>query len=300
MAAALASGDTVAHEFRPRPLHDKGYDSDHNRRKLIAWIESDEHSGWSDAEKAWAMRGCGRFLRAHRGDQTKAQNNMQTTLLWRRDALKPEAWAGRYSRDAHDFCFVPLGLDNAGRPVIYGCPSRASNRDAAATVDHVIMEIEHAFSQESKPVPFPDGVLCDEQWVWCVDFNGFGFRDILNPDLGRRFVSVFDSHFPERLGCLLLLDPPMIFSVLLAALKPFMDPATTSKIVIMSRHAARERLVHVFPEPILAWLVEALSMAPEPGNLPFPLPATAYWAHPAELPSRPDAGDEAASSVKAD
>jgi hypothetical protein len=290
MAAAALATPLVPREFRQRPLHDQGYDSDDSVAAIQKWIDSKAHADWTAAEKAWAKRGCRRFLRAHRGDQTRAQENMQSTLEWRRHAVKPEAWAGRYTKDQHEFCFVPLGLDNAGRPVVYGSPCRASNRDVPATVDHVIMEIEHAFSKEGEIVPSPGGVVCDEQWVWCVDFNGFGFGDLLNPEMGRRFVSVFDSHFPERLGCLLLLDPPIIFTMLLAAVRPFMDAATTAKIVTVSRAAARDRLAGVFPSEMLDWIVAALGMSPTPGNVPFPLPTTAYWSHPdAEAASKPPA-----------
>jgi len=276
-AAVETAADTgVPLRFRPRPLHDKGYDTAESVAMLESWIAARKEE-WSDEERTWAARAAARFLRAHRGDQEAAQANLTDTVEWRRTAIKPDSWGGRYTEDDHRFCFIPLGLDKAKRPVVYGCPARASEDDIEATVDHVVMDLEYAFANEAAE---REVSRCDEQWVWLVDFTGFGLKHAMNPSLGRRFVSVFDRHCPERLGCLVLLDPPFVFSMLLGALKPFLDTATSAKIVVVSTASLETDLAHVFPPDMIGWVQEALAMPGVPGSLPLPLPSSAYWSHP--------------------
>lgn len=279
-AAVLAPREEPAegeNKFRPAALAGADYDSPAAIATVREWIDERGDDGWSIEERSWARSAAPRFLRAHRGDLANSQQGISSTVEWRCTGVKPDAWAGRYSEEAHKFCFIPLGLDLFKRPVVYGCPARASCSDVDSTIDHVVMDLEYAFANEFAPDPEE---RCAGQWVWIVDFNGFGLAHATNPSLGRRFVSVFDKHCPERLGCLILLDPPFVFSMLLGALRPFLDPETARKIVTVSSSDTEAELRAVLPEDMLTWVLEAMKREPSPGSLPFPLPSSAYWSHP--------------------
>ncbi|KAA0152517.1 hypothetical protein FNF29_03744 [Cafeteria roenbergensis] len=283
MAAAVLAHREEAPEaenkFRPAAAASATHDSPAAIATVREWIDERGGDGWSAEERSWARGAAPRFLRAHRGELDSAKAGIGRTVEWRRTGIKPDSWAGRYSEENHKFCFIPLGLDLFRRPVVYGCPARASCSDVDSTIDHVVMDLEYAFANEFAPDPEE---RCAGQWVWIVDFHGFGLAHATNPSLGRRFVSVFDQHCPERLGCLVLLDPPFVFSMLLGALRPFLDPATAQKIVTVSSSDTEAELRAVLPEDMLGWVLEALRREPSPGSLPFPLPSSAYWSHPAE------------------
>lgn len=72
----------------------------------------------------------------------------------------------------------------------------------------------------------PQGV---EQWVWIMDFHGFGFADI-NVRLAKSFLDVSAQHYPERLGLFLLVDAPRLFNALWSAIENWIDPVTKKKI----------------------------------------------------------------------
>jgi hypothetical protein len=274
--AAAEGPSALPREWDPQPLIGKGFDSSDRVEEVHRWVDKQE---WADHDKRFAKLATARFLRARKGDFDRTTENLTETVDWRATNLRPEAWMGRYTATLHEFCFLPIGLDKARRPVIYGCPARASNDEVNACVAHVAMDLEHAFRLEDHPDP---AVAVADRWVWVVDFNGFGFKHAMNPTLGRRFVSMFDRHFPERLGLLVLLDPPMVFSILLGALKPFLDEATASKIVSVSTSEIGTKLSEFLQDETVDWLDATCKLDAVPGNLPFPLPAGSYWSHPVE------------------
>jgi hypothetical protein len=93
----------------------------------------------------------------------------------------------------------------------------------------------------------PPGV---ESWVWLNDFVGFGLADC-NPALARSFIELTGTHYPERLGQLLVLDAPGIMTPVWNMVKPFVDPATHKKVRAVLRVVPHARththtLAHCF------------------------------------------------------
>ena len=86
------------------------------------------------------------------------------------------------------------------------------------------------------------------------------------------FLSTFSAHLPERLGCAILVNPPSLFDILLAVMRPFIDARTMGKVKIM-RPAAGALAEDLRPYGVvcprqLAWLEKVLAMEARPGNLP--------------------------------
>lgn len=169
-----------------------------------------------------------RYSIARKGDLNAALSMYQGSLEWRKTAC-----TGKYScppceKDSTAHCFFPIGTDVYGNPVIYGNPPRASQTNVEETVRHVVHQLEYCWNSASNP---QGGAECTgRQWVWVVDFNGFGLKHAMNARLGISFASTFAAHFPERLRTLILINPPSVFSLLLTALTPFADHRTLSKV----------------------------------------------------------------------
>ncbi|KAG1676460.1 hypothetical protein FOA52_002280 [Chlamydomonas sp. UWO 241] len=87
-------------------------------------------------------------------------------------------------------------------------------------VEHMVQAFELAIRA------MPPGV---ESWVWLNDFIGFGLADC-HPGLAMSFIELTGTHYPERLGQLIVLDAPSIMTPVWNMVRPFVDPATHKKI----------------------------------------------------------------------
>lgn len=115
-----------------------------------------------------------------------------------------------------------------------------------------------------------------EQWVWVVDFRGFGFTHAMQARLGISFAKVFADHFPERLKALCMINPPTVFQLLLSAIKPFADERTMSKVQVLSgtdAEVCKQLGERGMSSESVEWMRKVLAMDPVPGSLP-PLPAS--------------------------
>eukprot|EP00615_Pteridomonas_danica_P012556 CAMPEP_0114336896 /NCGR_PEP_ID=MMETSP0101-20121206/6013_1 /TAXON_ID=38822 ORGANISM="Pteridomonas danica, Strain PT" /NCGR_SAMPLE_ID=MMETSP0101 /ASSEMBLY_ACC=CAM_ASM_000211 /LENGTH=336 /DNA_ID=CAMNT_0001468973 /DNA_START=30 /DNA_END=1040 /DNA_ORIENTATION=+ len=128
--------------------------------------------------------------------------------------------------DPSAHCFYRVGLDRIGRHVIYSCAARARNRVVVDNMEHMAYEFERIFDHNSAP----------GKVVWVIDFKGFGLRDC-NPAMGSTALPMFAAHYPERLGQIVLVDPPRIFAGLWAGVQPILDPVTKSKVVFLRGEA---------------------------------------------------------------
>ena len=222
------------------------------------------------AEREFLTEAClQRYLVARNADVDAAERALLATLAWREDNVPRVLRCAPCEADATTHCIVPLGWDAAQRPVVWGCPARGRSLDGPTTVAHVTYALEHVFAHERSA----------EQWVWCVDFNGFGLRDVLNVQIGLGFASVLPTHYPERLGKIIMINRPFIFDMLLGVLRPILDARTLSKLCsVKGTHAevAPQLREHGFDEDTVTFIVEAMARKAEPtlGSTPA-LPAGA-------------------------
>jgi hypothetical protein len=231
---------------------------------LAAW--RDGNAELTPSERAWCSEPTlRRYCIARNASAEAALKMLQDTLAWRKSALEPPLCCPRCDLDTTAHCFIPLGIDGTN-VFVYGSPPRASQTNVEDTVRHVVQSLEHCF----------DAHGC-EQWTWLVDFKDFGLTHAMQARLGITFASVFAAHFPERLRSIVLINSPTVFSMLLAALRPFADPRTLAKVVTVTGEpavAAAALEAHGVPPRIRAWMRAALAAPSGPGRLP-PLPAGA-------------------------
>jgi hypothetical protein len=114
------------------------------------------------------------------------------------------------------------------------------------------------------------------QFTWLVDFAGFGMSHAFQARVGISSLGLLSSHLPERLHTLVLINPPSVFDIFFAAVRPFVDARTFSKLRTVRAKPGPE-LVKVLADeydlqPWAAdWVSEAAGMKGVPGCLP-PLP----------------------------
>lgn len=240
-------------------------------------VGGDSTLGPSNAIFLKDTRNLKRYAVARNGEYAKALDQLEKTLAWR-DTLESTLHCPACDKDKDMHCFLPVGVSQAiapaapdGAVVIYACAARAKTNDTAVTVQHMVHSLEHAWATCSREAPGADK-LC-----WLIDFNGFGLKHAMSGGTASTFMTHVSTHLPERLYAAVLINPPAIFDMLLAVLRPFIDARTMSKVHIIRPKAGQvskdlEKFGVVDPST-LEWLEAALAMAPNPGNLPplYPL-----------------------------
>ena len=230
----------------------------------------------SPAAQALAARGStlARYLTAHRGSAPAALAGLEATAAWRATAIQPAFTCPACAAKPGAHCFVSLGRDAQGAALIYGAPARASEGgEVPQTLAHCVNALERQWEGEGGG----GGGASAGTWVWLVDFRAFGVTHALQARLGIAFATVFRDHFPERLKTIVLLNPPLLFRGLVAAIGAVADARTLAKLKVLEAptpQALCERLraEHgVEHAEVLAWLERAFTEPAVPGTLP-PLP----------------------------
>ena len=90
------------------------------------------------------------------------------------------------------------------------------------TVQHMVQTLEHGWR-------FTETLNLHHQWVWIIDFNGFGLKNAMQFSTSRSILGAFSRHMPERMGVVLMINPTPVLGTLLAAIKQFADARTMSK-----------------------------------------------------------------------
>jgi len=180
---------------------------------------------------------------------------------------------------------MPIGLDDRNYVVIYSNHARAApptNENAEATFDHAFRVLE---------------TCCDDQLgiqrtLWVIDFAGFGLRHVCK----RHVVlgcATFGSHNPERLGALVLINPPRTFMALWSFIMRFLDTSSAEKLLVCrDEQEASAYLTKHCTEGTAKWILEASRLTPEVGgNYPsgtdFSLLEQTKWRGPPTPDSLP-------------
>lgn len=209
-----------------------------------------------------------RYLSAHYNDAKAALKGIQDTVAWRASAIVDGFSCALCAQKPGAHCFISLGQDSEGAAIIYGCPARAaSGGEVALTVAHCVNCLEKQWGAAP---------AAPQTWVWVVDFRGFGISHSLQARLGISFATIFKAHFPERLKAILLLNPPSLFKLLVAAIGAIADARTLAKLKVVEAPGPEElcaklRDLKIENAEVLSWLQQAFTDPPVPGTLP-PLP----------------------------
>jgi hypothetical protein len=137
--------------------------------------------------------------------------------------------------DVH--CIACPCLDRFGRPLVYFNLSRLRDVTPKAVIQHLAALNEAVFA--------PDG---DGQMLFFLDSRNFSLLGSgMGKELAMEFLNVFTQMYPERMGTLVLLEPPTLLEWIFTAIKPLMDASTARKVM-----TARTKDT----DSLLGWLLE--------------------------------------------
>jgi len=211
-----------------------------------------------------------RFLVGWSWDLNKAHETLKDTIKWR-EATKPDTTpCPDCTKDPYSHCMRVVGFDTLKRPVIYVCYGQTRNRsNQENNVIHLcklledtiklMKNIEEAEKEKNKEEKKdeekkkPSDLVKGGKWVWVIDFEDFGLSDC-SPS-GAKLTSNLLTHYPERLGMLILVDPPFIFDAAWTAIKGLLPDETLAKIKMLSKPAHLKNHADLFGEELYNWLV---------------------------------------------
>ena len=167
-------------------------------------------------------------------------------------------------------------------------------------------EAEEAGAPSSPPRPRrPAAPLGDGKLTAIFDLRGASMENMDVAGL-KQIFGLLQSHFPERLGRMVFLDPPVIFWGVWRVVSPFVDPVTRAKVVMASLRDLSEGDIvplRILPEDMggEAQARSVVEAASELGLLPRGVDVAALAAEAGERRARSASGspEKASSSAGA-
>jgi len=244
-----------------------------------------------------------RHWRAESGDAEKALAKLRDTLHWRREFGVDDlvgcfeggdSGGGNGESTANNKLAATMeeenstgkiyvrGYDREGRAFMYMRPGRENTMNAADNMKHLVWNIEKAVActkrksleilssrrkQQQQQVP-SDAAGADQQMPLekinlVIDYAGFRLRDAPPLSTSKHTLDILQKHYPERMHRAYVLHPPLYFKTFWSVIKPFVDPLTKKKIVMVSNDAAMRELTDAVG-PANLNKMEPVAGGPEP------------------------------------
>lgn len=203
------------------------------------WYNSDLHDNWCLI----------RYLTARNFNCTKALEQLQETVEWLKNPENSSTECSLCQKDPDLHCGQFVGWDLSHRPVMF--MSMRWGPERKHPLNHMIA----AFNHLTKLMPL--GV---EKWVCLTDFETYSHLKDSNPSMGISVIQTIQTHFPERLGKMICINPPTLFWVLWNLFSPFVDPPTKEKVEFLyteDRPSTYDSFSRLFPEHLCQYLHDA-------------------------------------------
>ncbi|KAG7194083.1 uncharacterized protein KQ657_004791 [Scheffersomyces spartinae] len=226
-----------------------------------------------------------RFVRARKWDIEKAIGMMSKTLQWRATEYPAYDWTlegdstsyvngscpGLTKNFTTSKCYL-RGTDKEGHPIfifkakkhlIGDSPLADTQRFAVLTIEWTKLLLQENI----------DGV---DQCTVFFDLSGFSLK---NADYGaiKFLAEIFEAHYPETLGFILIHNAPWIFSTVWNIVKNWLDPVVASKIRFTKDYKDLTKFIepHYIPDYL---------GGQDNFNAPYPIPTEKHTVPP----RRPD------------
>ncbi|EFC44918.1 predicted protein, partial [Naegleria gruberi] len=179
-----------------------------------------------------------RYLRARDFDVHKAFNLLKHSLEWI-ESYKPHMInATKIDHEGSTGKMFVHGHDKFGRPVVYLVPARENTYDNVANIELLVYTLWTAVDR------MDDG---HTQMVWICDYSGYSMKNAPSLSVCKQTVEILSSHFPERLGVALIMNPPRVFSWFWKLISPFIPAATKEKIKFCNTSNKEEMMKFMEP-----------------------------------------------------
>ncbi|CUE65711.1 Hypothetical protein, putative [Bodo saltans] len=204
------------------------------------WYEPDHHNDWMLI----------RYSLARNFNVKKSFAMLEKSALWNKETGSRTWTCNTCIENPNLHLMQFVGWDFQCRPILYSSMRWGTDRsDPQRSLQHSVMAFNHAVSL------MPEGV---EQWIHMTDFETYSHLKDSNPKMGTTVISALQDHFPERLGMMILIDAPSMFSVLWALFSPFIDARTKEKVRFMytkSKPNIRDEFPKLFPDHVCQYLI---------------------------------------------
>ncbi|KNE71893.1 hypothetical protein AMAG_16321 [Allomyces macrogynus ATCC 38327] len=236
--------------------------------------------GWTPAQRAWADQACIlRYLRATQENGVfqpmQAHASLVATLRWRAefgvDQLLPSDAALR-SEGATGKQMVH-GCTRGGHPILFLRPRHENSRDEDAQLRYCVFNLELVIRV------MPAGV---EKLAIVIDFAGMAMSKNPSLSMSRRFATILQAHYPERLYKAFMVQPPWFFAAAWKLVQPFIHPVTRAKVVFVTGDTVATPLASRAASPDRAGITangvdEDVSLGDE-SSAPSPAPSRGGWS----------------------
>jgi hypothetical protein len=171
-----------------------------------------------------------RILRARKYNHSDALELAEATVVWRIER-RPDLLRG--TKDIEIECCTGkarLGpdFDRHGRPMLLLDSSAENTKDADKQILHLEWQMERIMRRMESS---PNNEV--EKNVVFINLENFSIWNSPSMKNTKRTVDLFSKYFCERMGHGICWQPPFYFSVFLRSVKPFVDPVTYGKVVII-------------------------------------------------------------------
>lgn len=218
------------------------------QQKFNAFEELVKKKEWYDAERydSWCLI---RYLTARSFDTSKAMQQLEKTVEWLKDPANSSTFCEICQENPNQHCGQFMGWDLQHRPVMF--MSMRWGPERKHPLKHMIAAFNHLVKM------MPVGV---EKWVCMTDFETYSHMRDSNPSMGISVIQAIQTHFPERLGKMICINPPTMFWVLWKLFSPVIDPPTKEKVEFLyteDKPSVYESFPKLFPEHLCQYLYDA-------------------------------------------
>ncbi|KAG5492777.1 hypothetical protein JKF63_01357 [Porcisia hertigi] len=202
---------------------------------------------WYD-EKKFDNWMCLRYLIARSFDTRKAFSMLENTVKWWKETGS-ETWQCETCRkNPNNHMGQFIGWDNEHRPVMFMSMRWAPERKDP--LHHMVCAFNHLIRM------MPVGV---EKWVSLTDFETYSHLQDGRSSMGMTVIRIIQDHYPERLGKMVCVNPPKLFSLLWKILVPVIDPVTRAKVEFLwteDQPSVCEAFPRLFPRHLSEYLMD--------------------------------------------
>eukprot|EP00796_Vickermania_ingenoplastis_P005370 gene5370-3865_t len=222
--------------------------SDAQKGKFDAFNKMVQEKEWYDPERydEWCLI---RYLTARNFDPSKALQQLEKTVEWLKDPLNSSTACEICQTHPEQHCGQFCGWDLQHRPVMF--MSMQWGPERKHPLKHMIAAFNHLVRM------MPVGV---EKWVCITDFETYSHLKDSNPSMGMSVIQTIQTHFPERLGKMICINPPTMFWMLWKLFSPVIDPPTKEKVEFLYTEdtpSVYERFPKLFPEYLRNYLYDS-------------------------------------------
>ncbi|KAG5492235.1 hypothetical protein GH5_01145 [Leishmania sp. Ghana 2012 LV757] len=219
---------------------------DVQQRKLEEFKKMVIAAPWYEVKKFddWL---CLRYLIARSFSISEAFSMLENTVKWWKETGSETWQCDTCMENPNHHMGQFIGWDKEHRPVMF--MSMRWGPERKNPLRHMVCSFNHLIRL------MPVGV---EKWVCVTDFETYSHLHDGKPSVGVSVIRVIQDHYPERLGKMVCINPPKLFSILWKLILPVIDPVTRTKVEFLWTEA-QPSVCEAFPRLFPPHLSEYLS-----------------------------------------